>query len=101
MEIRSRRNRSNRSGHLYLYNPGTLPGRVAVRWDHGGSWYRPRHGTMKRPFRLAVLAMLAALPVVTQLGTPLVTRVAAQLEPASPGRGQTLADTLAAIQQAR
>jgi LmbE family N-acetylglucosaminyl deacetylase len=44
---------------------------------------------MKRWLRLAVLAMLVALPL------------AAQQEPAAPGRGQTLADTLEAIQQAR
>src|ERR1700704_5538597 len=44
---------------------------------------------MKRWLRLAVLASLVALPV------------AAQQEPAAPGRGQTLADTLEAIQQAR
>jgi LmbE family N-acetylglucosaminyl deacetylase len=44
---------------------------------------------MNRWLRLAVLAMLVALPL------------AAQQEPAAPGRGQTLADTLEAIQQAR
>jgi len=44
---------------------------------------------MKRWFRLAVLAMLVALPL------------AAQQEPVAPGRGQTLADTLEVIQQAR
>src|SRR3981081_72638 len=44
---------------------------------------------MKRWLRLAVLALLVALPL------------AAQQEPVAPGRGQTLADTLEAIQQAR
>jgi LmbE family N-acetylglucosaminyl deacetylase len=44
---------------------------------------------IKHWLRLAVLAMLVALPL------------AAQQEPAAPGRGQTLADTLEAIQQAR
>jgi LmbE family N-acetylglucosaminyl deacetylase len=44
---------------------------------------------MKHWLRLTVLAMLVALPL------------AAQQEPAAPGRGQTLADTLEAIQQAR
>jgi LmbE family N-acetylglucosaminyl deacetylase len=44
---------------------------------------------MKHWLKLAVLAMLVALPL------------AAQQEPAAPGRGQTLADTLEAIQQAR
>jgi LmbE family N-acetylglucosaminyl deacetylase len=44
---------------------------------------------MKHWLKLFVLAMLVALPL------------AAQQEPAAPGRGQTLADTLEAIQQAR
>src|SRR3979490_743477 len=44
---------------------------------------------MKCWLRLAVLALLVALPL------------AAQQEPAAPGRGQTLADTLEAIQKAR
>jgi len=44
---------------------------------------------LKHWFRLAVLAMLVALPL------------AAQQEAVAPGRGQTLADTLEAIQQAR
>src|SRR6266853_1643492 len=44
---------------------------------------------MKRWLSLAVLALLVALPL------------AAQQEPVAPGRGQTLADTLEAIQQAR
>jgi LmbE family N-acetylglucosaminyl deacetylase len=48
---------------------------------------------MKRWLRLAVLAMLVALAVVTQ--------VVAQQETDAPGRGQTVADTLEAIQQAR
>jgi len=56
---------------------------------------------MKRSLGFAALAMLVALALVTQVVTPLVTRVAAQQEPAAPGRGQTLADTLEAIQQAR
>jgi LmbE family N-acetylglucosaminyl deacetylase len=47
---------------------------------------------MKRRLRLAALAMLVGLPVFTQ--------VVAQQEPA-PGRGQSVADTLEAIQQAR
>jgi LmbE family N-acetylglucosaminyl deacetylase len=44
---------------------------------------------MKRWLKFAMLAMLVALPL------------SAQQEPAAPGRGQTLADTLEAIQQAR
>jgi LmbE family N-acetylglucosaminyl deacetylase len=44
---------------------------------------------MKHWLKLFVLAMLLTLPL------------AAQQEPAAPGRGQTLADTLEAIQQAR
>ena len=56
---------------------------------------------MKRSLRFAALAMLVALLLVTQVVTPLATPVAAQQEPAAPGRGQTLADTLEAIQQAR
>src|SRR3977135_4286959 len=44
---------------------------------------------MKRWLRLAVLAMLVAVPLATQQ------------EPAAPGHGQALADTLEAIQQAR
>jgi LmbE family N-acetylglucosaminyl deacetylase len=44
---------------------------------------------MKHWLKFAVLAMLVSLPL------------AAQQEPAAPGRGQTLADTLEAIQQAR
>ena len=44
---------------------------------------------MKRWLSLAVLALLVALPL------------AAQQESVAPGRGQTLADTLEAIQQAR
>src|SRR6202790_835667 len=57
---------------------------------------------MKRSLRFAALAMLVALPLIMQAVTPLVKRVAAQQqEPAAPGRGQTLADTLEAIQQAR
>jgi LmbE family N-acetylglucosaminyl deacetylase len=48
---------------------------------------------MKRWLRLTVLTMLVALPVFTQ--------VMAQQEPAAPGRGQSVADTLEAIQQAR
>jgi len=51
---------------------------------------------MKRSLGFAALAMLVALALVTQAVTPLVTRVAAQQEPAPPGRGQTLADTLEA-----
>ena len=56
---------------------------------------------MKRSLRFAALAMLVALLLVTQVVTPLATPVAAQQEPAAPGRGQTLADTVEAIQQAR
>src|ERR1700676_489982 len=52
---------------------------------------------MKRSLRFAALAMLVALLLVTQALTP----IAAQQEPAAPGRGQTLADTVEAIQQAR
>src|SRR3984893_11689672 len=55
---------------------------------------------MKRSLRFAALAMLVALLLVTQVLTPLATPIAAQQEPAAPGRGQTLADTLEAIQQA-
>src|ERR1700686_3389570 len=56
----------------------------------------------KRSLRFAELAMLVALLLITQVVTPFVTPVAAQQqEPAAPGRGQTLADTLEAIQQAR
>jgi LmbE family N-acetylglucosaminyl deacetylase len=52
---------------------------------------------MKRWLRLAVLALLVALPVLPQVAA----QVAAQQEPDAPGRGQTVADTLEAIQQAR
>src|ERR1039457_4037800 len=86
MEIRPRRNRSDHSGHPHLYDSGTVPARVAVCRGRRG-------GTMKRWLRLAVLAMLVALPAFTQ--------VVAQQEPAAPGRGQSVADTLEAIQQAR
>ncbi|MBZ5697149.1 MAG: PIG-L family deacetylase [Acidobacteriia bacterium] len=48
---------------------------------------------MKRWLRLAALAMLVALPVFTH--------VVAQQEAPAPGRGQSVADTLEAIQQAR
>ena len=48
---------------------------------------------MKRWIRLAALALLVALPVFTQ--------VVAQQESPAPGRGQSVADTLEAIQQAR
>src|SRR5258708_20268302 len=102
MEIRSRRNRSDRSGHLYVYDSGALPGPVAVRCGRrGGPRYGPRYATMKRSLGFAALAMLVALALVTQVVTPLVTRVAAHPEPAAPGRGQTLGDTLEASQQAR
>src|ERR1035437_186063 len=86
MEIRPRRNRSDHSGHPYLYDSGTIPARVAVCLGR-------RDRTMKRWLRLAVVVMLVALPVFTQ--------VVAQQEPAAPGRGQSVADTLEAIQQAR
>src|ERR1700704_1833417 len=56
---------------------------------------------MKRSLRFAALATLVALLLVTQVLTPLATPVAAQQEPAAPGRGQTLPDTVEAIQQAR
>jgi LmbE family N-acetylglucosaminyl deacetylase len=48
---------------------------------------------MKRWFRLAALAMLVGLPVFAQVVT--------QQEPPAPGRGQSVADMLEAIQQAR
>src|SRR6266705_4014237 len=86
MEICPRRNRSDRNGHLYVYDPSALPGPVAVRRGRSNS---AKYGTMKYWLRLAVIAMLVALPL------------AAQQEPAAPGRGQTLADTLEAIQKAR
>src|SRR6202163_2665930 len=56
---------------------------------------------MKRSLRFAALAMLVALLLVTQVLTPLATPTPRQQRPAAPGRGQTLADTLEAIQQAR
>src|ERR1035437_6744537 len=86
MEIRPRRNRSDHSGHPYLYDSGAVPARVAV--------CRGRRGRMmKRWLKLAVVVMLVALSVLTQ--------GAAQQESVAPGRGQSVADTLEAIQQAR
>ncbi len=52
---------------------------------------------MKRPQKLGLFSLLAALCALTFV----LTRVAAQQEAPAPGRGQSVADTLESIQKAR
>ena len=57
---------------------------------------------MNRWLKLALVPLLAAVCVIAQpIVTNLVSRVAAQQEPAAPGRGESVADTLESIQKAR
>src|SRR3981081_3181673 len=102
MEIRAWRNRGDRPGHLNLHDSSTLQGTVAVhRSSRVGRRHGARYGKMKRPVGIVAFATIVALLLAAHAVTPLVRRVAAQQEPAAPGRGQSVADTLEAIQQAR
>src|SRR5207245_11574582 len=82
------RNRRHPIGPHYVYASGPLPPLVAI-W---GGW---RGRTMARWLKLAALALAASLALPA--GAP----TAAQDVSPAPGRGESLPDTLEAIQQAR
>src|SRR6266852_1302711 len=91
MAIRPRRAWRDRSRNSDLHDPGALPADLAVRRGRGGA-------PLKRCLEFALLSVLVTLTIISKFS---VSRVAAQQANDAPGRGQSVADTLEAIQKAR